>query len=98
MQTIMIDEVDAKGAQVANSASYRLDGKDYPVKGSVLFDTVAMTKVDANTARGTTKRGGKVATQLTRKVSDDGKTLTVTTKGTTPDGEPFSNVLVFQRQ
>jgi hypothetical protein len=42
--------------------------------------------------------GGKVVGNWTRKVSADGKTMTVTYKGTDAKGQKVSNVLVFDRK
>jgi hypothetical protein len=35
---------------------------------------------------------------LTRVVAKNGKSFTVTVKGTNPKGEPINNVLVFEKQ
>jgi hypothetical protein len=98
MQTVTIKIVMADGETISDQVSYRLDGKDYPVKGSTEVDAVAWTMVDDSTARGVTKRDGKIVTQFQREVSADGKTLTLTVKGKTRDGRPMSNMLVFDRK
>lgn len=98
MQTVAISGVNATAESMSSQTSYRLDGKDYPVKGSPEIDAISMTKVDNTTARGTTKRAGKVVSNISRTVSDDGKTLTVTVKGMNPAGQPFNNTLVFDRK
>jgi hypothetical protein len=74
--------LDAQGkpSVIEFSASY--DGKDYPYTGSPDFDTVALKRVDANTTSFTQSRAGKVVLTGTRVVSPDGKTLTITAKGT----------------
>ena len=43
-------------------ASYtaKLDGNDYPYKGSYSYDTVSLKKIDAHTIEETCKRGGNV--------------------------------------
>jgi hypothetical protein len=74
------------------------DGKDYPMVGSPVADTVAFRKIDANTVERTDKKGGKVVQVLTRVMAKDGKSMTVTTKGTTPKGAPIHNVSVFEKQ
>ena len=43
-------------------------------------------------------KSGKVVQTLTRKMSSDGKSFTVTVKGTNPQGQPVNNVLVFAKQ
>lgn len=75
------------------------DGKDRPVVGNSPYgDTTALTKVDAHTTRTIYKKNGKVTVVQTSVVSNDGKTRTVTTKGTNPTGQAVNNVSVYDRQ
>ena len=74
------------------------DGKEHPISGSPMADTVSLKRLDANTTERTEKKGGKVTQTLTRKVSIDGKTMTVTYKGTDAKGQPINNVAVFEKQ
>jgi len=76
----------------------RLDGKDYPMAGSAHYDTLNATQVDAFTVRSEEKRDGKVVGIAVRRVSPDGKVLTITDEGTNRKGEKFSQVLVFERE
>jgi hypothetical protein len=48
--------------------------------------------------KSTQKKGGKVIGATTRTVSKDGKVLTLTSKGTSPSGVPYDNVMVYDRQ
>jgi len=98
MQTTLIETVNAKGESTSSRSSYRFDGKDYPVEGSGEIDSIAFKKMDSNTSRGVLKRQGKVVAEVTRKVSADGRTLTLTSKGTNPQGQPTNNVTVFDRK
>lgn len=41
---------------------------------------------------------GKVIQTARREILRDGKTMTVTLRGTTATGEPVHNVMVFERQ
>ena len=74
----------------------RFDGKDYPISNSVL-STVTLKRVDDQTVERTGKIQGQVVETETRTVSDNGKVLTVTTKGTR-DGTEYSSVEVYDRQ
>ncbi len=74
----------------------KFDGKDYEITGSGL-DTVSLKRIDAKTIERTGKESGKVSESCTMKISADGKTLTVTTKGTFR-GTPYSSVQVLKRQ
>src|SRR5262249_44033480 len=73
------------------------DGKDYPVAGNPDADTISMKKVDDQHGESTFKKGGKVMATNSRVLSADGKTLTITSKGTTADGKPRHDVQVFER-
>ena len=82
--------------KVEYTAQY--DGKDHPISGSPMADTVSLKRLDANTTERTDKKGGKVTQTLTRKLSSDGKTLTVTIKGTDAEGRPINNLAVLEKQ
>jgi hypothetical protein len=97
-QTQTIETVTADGKSTSSHSTYRLDGKDYPIKGSAEFDAVAAKQVDESTIDGTLKRAGKATATTSRTLSKDKKTLTVTTKGTNRAGQPMHNVMVFDRQ
>lgn len=53
----------------------KLDGQDYPYKGSHTVDTVSLKKIDAHTFEETDKRGGEVI-EVDR-ISVSGRTMTV---------------------
>jgi hypothetical protein len=74
------------------------DGKESPVRGNPNADTVSFKKGDDTTAESTFKKDGKVTATNVRKLSADGKTLTVTSAGTIIDGKPRKNVQVFTKQ
>ena len=88
------------GTVVAGSNEYtaKLDGTDVLIAGSFL-DTVALKRIDARTIERTGKVMGMVVETMTWTVSADGKTLTVTTKGTNPTTEvAYTSLQVFDRQ
>lgn len=72
------------------------DGRDYPVRGSTAFDTVAWTEIDANTYRRVGKDRGTVVETSTYKLSPNGRELTVTVDGTS-QGVEYHNVEIFER-
>jgi hypothetical protein len=75
------------------------DGKDYPLTGSQFgADMVSLKRIDKWTTERTDKKGSTVIQTLRRVVSQDGKTMTVTTKGTNTQGQAMNNVAVFERQ
>ena len=89
---------DAKGSPTSIDYTATFDGKDAPVKGAPAYDTTAMKRVDANTTEQTRKKEGKTVQTVTRKISADGKTMTVTTRGKDEAGRTLNTVAVYDRQ
>ena len=94
-----LDTVYADGTSRQYEYTTAYDGKDMPVIGNSPYgDTTALTHIDAHTVRTVYKKNGKVTVIQTSVVSNDGKTRTVTTKGTNPMGQAVNNVAVYDRQ
>jgi hypothetical protein len=90
--------VNAAGTATMTQYTAQYDGKDYPMTGSQNADTVSLKRIDARTLERTDKKGDKVVATSTRVVSEDGKTMTVTTKGTNAQGQAVNNVTVWEKQ
>lgn len=90
--------IDADGKPTLVEFTVTYDGKDYPYTGSPLWDTLAVTRVDDYTASFIQKKNGKVALTGTRVVSQDGKTMTITGKGTDAKDQPTSLHLVLEKR
>lgn len=91
--------VDADGnITAAFEYTARYDGKDYPVTGSDLYDTIAVNRIDEHTAEATMKKSGKVAATARRVLSADGKTLTITVDGTNAKGEKVKSLSVYEKE
>jgi hypothetical protein len=87
------------GTTVTWSYTAKYDGKEYPVTGSGPFDTISIKQIDANTFTTVARaKGGKYHTTGRTVISKDGKTTTLTTKGTDADGKPFTQTIVSERQ
>lgn len=96
---VSVEQTQADGSVSKWTFTANYDGKDNPMTGNNPdADTVARTKVNANTVRTVSKKGGKVTTDQLSEVSKDGKTRTVTTKGMNAAGKPVNNVAVYDRQ
>jgi hypothetical protein len=89
---------DSKGQKTVTAYSGNFDGKDVTVTGSADADTCSMRRIDANTTEVANKKAGKATTTLRRAVSKDGKTLTITAKGTDGQGRRVNSVEVFDKQ
>ena len=93
------DFVNADGTRTTTQYTATFDGKDSPLTGSQFgADMVSLKRIDARTTERTDKKGDKVVQVLTRVVSQDGKTMTVTTKGANAQGQAVNNVGVFEKQ
>jgi len=95
---VMAKGEDAAGKPTGIDYTASADGKDMPVKGAPAYDSTSMKRVDANTTEQTRKKEGKVVQTVTRKVSADGKTMTVTTRGKDENGRTINNVAVYDKQ
>ena len=78
----------------------KYDNEDCPVTGKDPggADTIAVKLIDANQIESTSKKGREVLYTSKVEVSQDRKVMTITTKGKNPDGEPFDDVQVYDRQ
>jgi len=96
-EKVTSEVVSATGSKTVSVYTANYDGKPYPITGSETSDMVALKRVDANTSERTDTKGGKAVQTLVRVVSKDGKTMTVTIKGTNAQGQAVNNVLVFEK-
>ena len=94
---IVVETMPATGAAQKWEMTARYDGKDHPVKGNPNADTISIRRIDDLTGESTFKKAGKVTATNRRTLSADGKTLTITSAGTTEDGKPRKDVQVFVR-
>ena len=86
------------GTPINSSYTAKYDGKEYPVTGAP-WDTISVKQTDANTLTTELKKTGtKFHTKGRTVVSKDGKTMTVTGKGTDADGKPLTTTIVYDKQ
>jgi hypothetical protein len=96
---LVVDQTMADGTARHWEFTANYDGKDVPITGNNPdADTVARTRVNANTVETISKKAGKVVTTQRSTVSADGKTRTVTTTGVNAAGQKVNNVAVYERQ
>lgn len=92
----IVERVNADGSTTRWEVTARYDGADYPVKGDLSRDTVAMTKVDENTVDIVNKKAGAVVSRMRIVVAPDGKTRTNAVMD--PSGQKTTAVLFFDRR
>jgi hypothetical protein len=94
------ERVNPDGSTQKYGFTVKYDNKDYPVTGKDPggANNIAVKLVDANHIESTSKKGRNLLYTSKVEVSRDGKVMTITTNGKNPDGEPFDNVQVYDRQ
>ena len=86
------------GTAINSSYTAKYDGKEYPVTGAP-WDTTSIKQIDANTLTAENKKtGGKYHTTGRIVISNDGKTMPFTTKGTDAEGKPAKTKIVYEKQ
>lgn len=96
--TVSLKSVDASGAPHESGSAFTYDGQKHPVKGVTAYDTVAVKRVGSHESKSELYRDGKLVGHLTRVVSKDGKTMTVTSEVTGATGTKMHDVAVYDRQ
>ena len=95
---VTIDTVEANGEVRKHTYVANYDGKDYAVSGDPGRDTVALQRIDLFTLEYTNKKAGKVINTYREVIARDGKSRTITQKGTSSRGVLVDNVIVYDRQ
>jgi hypothetical protein len=87
------------GTAVNASYTAKYDGKAVPVSGNGQYDTIAIKQVNDNTLTDERKKtGGPYKATNRIVISNGGKIMTSTTKGTAADGKEFTQILIFEKQ
>ncbi len=95
--TVTVDGVDKDGKPTHSVWVGKWDGKPYPAKGNLPWDSAAYKVVNDRTNEITTMKDGKVVWTGTITVSADGKSRTVTINGTGEDGKKFTAESVYDK-
>lgn len=79
------------------SYPWRVDGKEYPVTGSALLDTIVLRQINNLTAEATLRHGDVVLASERRELTADGKTMSITVKDLTSTEAPISSTAVYKK-
>ena len=96
----LLQGIDASGKPInpdMNDLAINFDGKDHPT-ATVNYDTTAWKRISADKYEVIRKKAGKIVLTSTNVVSQDGKTMTITTNGVNADGQSIHDVRVFDKQ
>jgi hypothetical protein len=94
---VTVDGVDKDGKPTHSVWVGKFDGKAYPVKGNLPYNSVAYKVVNDHTNDITTTKDGKVVWYGRITVAADGKSRTVTINGTGADGKKFKGNAVYDK-
>jgi len=94
---ITVDGVDKDGKPTHSVWVGKWDGKAYPVKGNLPYNSVAYKVVNDRTNDITAMKDGKMNWSGRITVAADGKSRTVTVNGTDAKGKKFSGKAVYDK-
>lgn len=88
------------GTAINNTYTAKYDGSPCSVSGQgAPYDTVSIKQLDANTFTWDAKKSdGKYHSHGRIVISADGKTMTMTAKGSNGEGKPMTITLVYDKQ
>jgi hypothetical protein len=92
---ITVDGVDKDGKPTHSVWVGKFDGKAYPVKGNLPYNSVAYRVVNDRTNDITAMKDGKIGWTGQITVAADGKSRTVTINGTDAQGKKFKGKAVY---
>ncbi|HEU5233904.1 MAG TPA: hypothetical protein VFU50_13660 [Terriglobales bacterium] len=95
---ITIDGVDGAGNRTHDEWTGKFDGNDYPVTGNPREDTRALKKINDHTYTVTSKKDGQTTVTGHIVIDPDGKTRTVTTMRTGPNGKKITSRAVYDKR
>jgi hypothetical protein len=99
--TYKFEGVGPDGAALTYGFASKLDGKDSEVTGTGMpygADHIAIKQQNSHMTSATLKKGDKIVGTSSATVSHDGKTLTLTSKGTDANGKPTKSVSIYDKQ
>ena len=91
------DTTTAKGDKQHIEIEGALDGKDYPATGNPEIDTYSFKKTGDRSYEIVQKKAGKSVYTVRTTVAPDGKSRTVTQKGTNGQGKAVDNSMYWER-
>ena len=88
---------NAKGKSVTSQYTAKYDSLEYPLTGFATVDAIALKRVNDTTAEPILTHARKLIGTARRVISEDGKTMTITFRGTDENGRAVANVSVYEK-
>ena len=95
---VTVDGVDKDGKPTHGVWVGKFDGKAYPAKGNMSWNSAAYKEINDRTNEITTMKDGKTVWSGKIAVAADGKSRTVTINGTDEKGKKFSSKAVYDKE
>ena len=92
-----ITTVDASGKSRTAHYVADYDSLEYPVTGSPRVSAISLKRISARQSEVRLRHARKEIGVATRVIAKDGKTLTITYRGTDPEGRPVRVIAVYDR-
>ena len=97
MIKVAVEGVDKDGKATHGVWVGKFDGKAYPTKGNISWNSASYKTVNDHTNEITAMKDGKVVWSGKITVAKDGKSRTVTMSGTGADGKTFKGKAVYDK-
>ncbi len=96
----LTDETESSDGKTTNKTKVeaKIDGKDHPITGDPMSDTISYKHEGARTLAYTSKKAGKVVADGTIVLSGDGKSATVKFTATTPEGKKVTGIQIYDKE
>lgn len=94
---MIVNVVPGQGGAYKGEATYRLDGRDYPLSGVAGIDSIAMALAGDLKVVGTAKLKGEQVGRFNITLSPDKRTMTLYFKSLVEE-RPSENTMVFSRK
>jgi hypothetical protein len=97
---VSVESINAAGKHMSYGYTIKTDGSAYPTTGAIPngADTIATKRLTSNAVEANFQRAGKGVETTNFTVSKNGKVLTIDARGSTPNGQAFHNVTVWDKQ
>ena len=93
-----VEGFHSEGQPLRTVAKAAFDGREYPLEGPAQKTMRVYRRIDERTFEEADSVAGKPTITRRIAVAPDGKTLTITVKGTNAQGQTVNNVVVYEKQ
>jgi len=97
-QTFTFDAINAAGMGTKTVFAIIYDGQPHPATGSAVADAASIRRINAYLQNYSLMKAGKEIQTGALVLSTDGKTATFINTGVGANGQPISNVTVYEKQ